>query len=142
MVLCRFFLKLRILLQCCRHQHLNRQHISKRINHRFIVYTRTSPAGSPMRLRMSVQPAPPIRLLCDYLPKIYVFSEHKIFTTLFLFANLPYLFSTHEKANCIAIFWMGYPHSLGICCCVLLFLIEFLVSRSWLCLRSMCSVHC
>ena len=23
------------------------------------------------------------------------------------------LFSIHEKANCIAIFWMGRPHSLG-----------------------------
>ena len=33
---------------------------------------------------------------------------------LFLF-YLQYLFSIHEKANCIAIFWTGRPHSLGSC---------------------------
>ena len=26
-----------------------------------------------------------------------------------------YLSSIHEKANCIAIFWTGHPHSLGSC---------------------------
>ena len=28
------------------------------------------------------------------------------------FFNLLYLFSIHEKENCIAIFWTGHPHSL------------------------------
>ena len=31
----------------------------------------------------------------------------------FLLFYLPYLSSIHEKANCIAIFWTGRPHSLG-----------------------------
>ena len=31
----------------------------------------------------------------------------------FLFFYLPYLSSIHEKANCVAIFWTGSPHSLG-----------------------------
>ena len=33
----------------------------------------------------------------------------------YLFICLPYLSSIHEKANCIAIFWTGRPHSLGSC---------------------------
>ena len=32
-------------------------------------------------LRVSVQPASPIRLLCEELPNVYVFSAHKMFTT-------------------------------------------------------------
>ena len=32
-----------------------------------------------------------------------------------LFIYLPYISSIHEKANCIAIFWTGRPHSLGSC---------------------------
>ena len=31
------------------------------------------------------------------------------------FVLLPYLSSTHEKANCIAVFWTERPHSLGSC---------------------------
>ena len=53
---------------------------------------------------MSVQPAKPashIRFLCKELPKVYVFSANKMFTTFCAF-----------------------------------FLIEYLISRSWLCLRS------
>ena len=33
----------------------------------------------------------------------------------FIFLYLPYLFSIHEKANCIAMFWTERPHSLGSC---------------------------
>ena len=34
----------------------------------------------------------------------------------FLFlCYLPYLSFIHEKVNCIAILWMGSPHSLGSC---------------------------
>ena len=34
---------------------------------------------------------------------------------IFFYINLPYLSFIHEKANCIAIFWTGGPHSLGSC---------------------------
>ena len=34
---------------------------------------------------------------------------------LFVLFYLPFLSSIHEKANCIAILWMGSPHSLGSC---------------------------
>ena len=70
-----------------RHRYRNRHHISKRKNPFFIVYTTASPEEPPSvtsRLRVSVQPAKPaspIRLLCEELSKIYVFSAHKIFTT-------------------------------------------------------------
>ena len=46
-----------------------------------------SPAGPPSltpELRLSVQlakPASPIGLLCEQLPKVYVLSAYKIFTT-------------------------------------------------------------
>ena len=46
-----------------------------------------SPEGTPSvtsASKVSVQPAkpaPPIRLLCEELPKIHVFSAHWIFTT-------------------------------------------------------------
>ena len=69
-----------------RHKHLNRQLISIRKNSCFIVYTMVSPDKPPLvtsGLKMSVQPAKPaspIRLLCEQLPKVYVFSAHKIFT--------------------------------------------------------------
>ena len=33
----------------------------------------------------------------------------------FVFCICSYLSSIHEKANCIAIFWTGRPHSLGSC---------------------------
>ena len=33
----------------------------------------------------------------------------------FYYYYLPFLSSIHEKANCIAIFWTGSPHSLGSC---------------------------
>ena len=70
-----------------RHKYLNRQHIRKRKNPCFIIYTTASPAGPhsvTSGLRMSVQPvkpASPIRLLYKELPKVYVFSAHSIFTT-------------------------------------------------------------
>ena len=32
-----------------------------------------------------------------------------------LYWYCPYLSPIHEKANCIAIFWTGRPHSLGSC---------------------------
>ena len=41
-------------------------------------------------------------------------SEMQEVFFVFLF-YLPYLSSIHEKANCIAILWMGSPHSLGSC---------------------------
>ena len=53
----------------------------------FIVYTTLSPTESPSvksELRVSVQPAKSastFRLLCEELPKVYVFSLHNIFTT-------------------------------------------------------------
>ena len=40
-----------------------------------------NPISVTSGLRMSVQPASPIRLLCEQLPKVDVFSAHKIFTT-------------------------------------------------------------
>ena len=49
----------------------------------FILYTKASPAESPLEsseLRVLFQPASLIRLLCEQLPKSYVFSAHKIFT--------------------------------------------------------------
>ena len=65
------------------------QHISKRKT--FLLYsidTTASPAESSsvtLRLRVWVQPAKPdspVRLfVCDQLPKVYVFSAHKLFTT-------------------------------------------------------------
>ena len=70
-----------------RYKYLSRQHISKRKNPRFILYSTASLAGPPSvtsRLRMSVQPAKPpspIMLLCEELPKVYVFSADKAFTT-------------------------------------------------------------
>ena len=69
------------------------QHISKRKNSYFIVYTKASPAGPPSvtsGLRMSVQPvkpASPIRLLYKELPKVYVLFARKIFTTFCAFPN-------------------------------------------------------
>ena len=96
-----------------RHKYLNRQHINIRKNLCFIVYITASLAETlsvTSGLRVSVQPAKlasPIRLLCEQLPNVYVFSAI-IFSRLF----------------------------------VLLFLKEYLISRSWLCLRSMCSVYC
>ena len=50
-----------------------------------------SPEGSPSvtsGLRVSVQPAKPaspIRLLCEELPNVYVFSAHKMFSTFYAF---------------------------------------------------------
>ena len=70
-----------------RHKYHNMQHISIRKNPCFIVYTTTSRENLPSimsKLRVSVQPAKPaspIRLLCEELPKVYVYSAQKIFTT-------------------------------------------------------------
>ena len=95
-----------------KHKYFCTQHISKK-NPCFIVYTTASPKEPPSvtsGLRVSVQPAKPaspIRLLCEQLSKVDVFSTHKTFTTF-----------------------------------VLLLLIEYLISRSWLRLRSMCLVYC
>ena len=65
----------------------------------FIVYTTASPEEPPLvtsGLRVSVQPAKsalPIRFLYDQLPKVYVLSAHKIFTTYQVpFANRIFLF--------------------------------------------------
>ena len=93
-----------------RHKYLNTQHISIRKNSCVIVCTTASPAEAPSvtsGLRVLIQPASPIRLLCEQLPKVCVFCTldfHDFF--------------------------------------VLLFRIEYFISRFWLCLRSMCSVHC
>ena len=52
-----------------------------------MVYMTASPAETPSvtsRLRVSVQPAKPalpIRFLYEDLPKVYVFSAYKMFTT-------------------------------------------------------------
>ena len=110
-----FFLKLLFYYNAVeyRHKYHNTQHISMRKNSCFIVYMTASPEELPsitLGLGVSVQPAKPtspIWFLYQELPKVYVYSAHKIFTTF-----------------------------------VLLFLIEYLISRSWLCLRCMCSVHC
>ena len=70
-----------------KHKYLNTKHISIRKNPCFIVYTTASPEKPPSvtsGLRVSVQPAKPvspIRLLCEQLLKVYVFSAHKTFTT-------------------------------------------------------------
>ena len=56
--------------------------MSKRKNSCFIVYITASPedfTSVTSASRVSVQPAklvPPIRLLCEELPKVYVFSAH------------------------------------------------------------------
>ena len=94
------------------HKYLNPHYMNIRKNLCFVVYATASLEEQPSvtsRLRASIQPAKPaslIRLLCEQLPKVYVFSAHKV-------SQLT----------------------------VFLFLIESLISRSWLCLRSMCSVH-
>ena len=66
---------------------VNMQRISKRkTSLLYSIYTTASPAETPsvtLRSRVWVQPAKPnssVRLLCDQLPKVYVFSAHKIFT--------------------------------------------------------------
>ena len=51
----------------------------------FIAYTTLPPVGPPSVmsvLSMSVQLASPIGLLCEQLPKVYVFSADKIFMAL------------------------------------------------------------
>ena len=62
----------------------NRQRISIRKNSLlYSTYMTASPEEPPsvtLRLRVCVQPASPIRTLCDQLRKVYVFSPHKIFT--------------------------------------------------------------
>ena len=62
--------------------------LHKKLGHPcFIVYMTASPAETPSvtsGLGVSVQPAKPaspIRFLYEELPKVYVFSEHKLFTT-------------------------------------------------------------
>ena len=80
------FLKLMILFNAVeyRHKYLNMQHISIRKILCFIVYKSTSPEEPPSVTsgsRVSVQQASPIRLLYERLPKVYVFSAHKMFTT-------------------------------------------------------------
>ena len=39
----------------------------------------------------------------------------KLYLTIYVCMYCSYLSSIHEKANCIAIFWTGRPHSLGCC---------------------------
>ena len=39
----------------------------------------------------------------------------KLYLTIYVCMYCSYLSSIHEKANCIAIFWTGRPHSLGSC---------------------------
>ena len=69
----------------CRQKYHNRQHIS--IRKCFLVYMTSSPEETPsvtLGLRVSVQlakPDSPIRLLYEELPKVYVFSAHKMFAT-------------------------------------------------------------
>ena len=69
-----------------RHNH-SRQHISIRKNLCFTVNMTASPAEAPSvtsGLRVSVQrakPVLPIRFLYEELPKVCVFSAHKMFTT-------------------------------------------------------------
>ena len=46
---------------------------------------------------------------------IVVIGKEIAFLPDFIFIYLPYLSSIHEKTKCIAIFWMGGPHSLGSC---------------------------
>ena len=49
-----------------------------------MVYTTASPEEPPSvtsGLRVSVQPASPVRLLYEKLLKVYVFCAHQIFTT-------------------------------------------------------------
>ena len=55
-----------------RHKYLNRQHVSIRKKSCFILYTTALPDEPPsvtLGLRVSVQPAPPISLLREQLPK-------------------------------------------------------------------------
>ena len=40
-------------------------------------------------------------------------GDEELFGKIFFY--LPYLFSIHEKANCIAVFWTERPQSLGCC---------------------------
>ena len=52
---------------------------------KYVTASRAEPQSITSRLRMSVQqakPALPVELLCEQLPKVYVFSADKIFTTL------------------------------------------------------------
>ena len=70
-----------------KHKYLNRQYISLR--KKFLLYSIDMTASSKeppsvtSGLGVSVQPAKPassIKILCEELPKVYVFSVHKIFT--------------------------------------------------------------
>ena len=49
--------------------------------------------------------------------RVFNFSASKnlIFFVFVFFCICSFLSSIHEKANCIAIFWTGRPHSLGSC---------------------------
>ena len=70
-----------------RHKYYNKQHISIRKNPYFIVYMTASSEETSLvtsGLRVSVQqakPALPTKFLYKELPKVYVFSAHKMFTT-------------------------------------------------------------
>ena len=67
-------------------KYLNIQRISKLSSLLYSIDITASPAESSVSnvgMRVWVQPAKPdlsVRLLCDQLPKVYVFSAHKIFT--------------------------------------------------------------
>ena len=74
-------------------KYLNMQRISKRkTSLLYSIDTTASPTDSSsvtLGLRVGVQPAKPdspVRLLCDQLAKVYVFSAHKIFTIFVLFS--------------------------------------------------------
>ena len=53
-----------------------------------------------------------VQLLRGLQPN-YTFKT--ISNKLVFFLYCPYSSSIHEKANCIAIFWTGGPHSIGSC---------------------------
>ena len=96
-----------------RHKYHNRQHISKRKNPCFIVCTTASPAGPPSVTSGLGMLVQPVK---PAPPVVHLCEQ------------LPkvYAFSADEICTIFCA-----PFSAGI-----------LISMSWLCFRSMCSVHC
>ena len=96
-----------------RHKYHNRQHISIRKNPCFIVYMTASPAETSSVTSGWRVSVQPAK------PALPISSCMKSYQKYMCFLHI----------RCLRLF-------------VFLFLIEYPISRSWLCLRSMCSVHC
>ena len=94
--------------------------------HRFVTHKKSYADLSyfdPKRFSETVLygiPTSAVNMLCNLLPNRSSDSpfqqdlRQKLLDFAFFFCICSYLSSIHEKANCIAIFWTGRPHSLGV----------------------------